>query len=570
MSRWRSVWSLLWPILWVSGLVVLMLGPALAPGFVLTYDMVWVPSLALRSDFWGVGSALPRAVPSDAIVALADLLLPGMVLQKVVLVGSLVGAGLGAGRLVGGFGAPAILVATSVYLWNPYVTERLVLGHWPVLVGYAVLPWIVLATRRWRQTGTFPLALLWLVPLGSLSASAGLATGLLLVMLAAFEGGVRRVAAVGAIVVAANAPWVVSGLLHFFAAGADPDGAAVFALADVGRVPGPLAALGLGGIWNSEVVLDSRTGPLGVVWLVFLGALACAGVRVWWQRTESPENRGLVACWLLGYALAVTTWVAPQVVADLGATVPGAGLLRDGGRILALCAPLVACLAGVGAARIVERLRGAKAVSIAGTLVLAWLPITLMPDAAWGASGRLHPVDYPTAYEQARDVILAEGANQGDVLVLPLTSYRAPDWNRGAKVLDPAGRYLPRDYVASDELVVSGTALAGEDPRVRDVRRALAAADPRQRSARLTELGIGFVAVSDLRAEIPAIEGDTRVDAPSFRLIDLAIPGAATPEPGSWLAAMAAAWVVFFGLPVIVVVISVRGRSRAGRTATAP
>lgn len=104
MSRRRSVW----PLLWVSALVAVMLGPTLAPGFVLTYDMVWVPSLHLRSDFWGLGSGLPRAVPSDAVVALADLVVSGMVLQKLVLAGSLIGTGLGAGRLVSPFGAPAV------------------------------------------------------------------------------------------------------------------------------------------------------------------------------------------------------------------------------------------------------------------------------------------------------------------------------------------------------------------------------------------------------------------------------------------------------------------------------
>ena len=57
----------LWP--WV--LAVLILAPALAPGYVLSYDMVFVPDLALRSDFLGLGTSLPRAVPSDAVVAVS-------------------------------------------------------------------------------------------------------------------------------------------------------------------------------------------------------------------------------------------------------------------------------------------------------------------------------------------------------------------------------------------------------------------------------------------------------------------------------------------------------------------
>ena len=62
--------------------------------------MVWVPELDMRSDFLGLATSLPRVVPSDAVVAVLDSVVPGMVLQKVVLLGSLVAGGLGAVRLV--------------------------------------------------------------------------------------------------------------------------------------------------------------------------------------------------------------------------------------------------------------------------------------------------------------------------------------------------------------------------------------------------------------------------------------------------------------------------------------
>ena len=75
--RTESRWIRAVPILLVGGPApVLLLGPGLAPGLVLSYDMVWVPDLALRHDFLGVASCLPRAVPSDAVVAVLDEILP--------------------------------------------------------------------------------------------------------------------------------------------------------------------------------------------------------------------------------------------------------------------------------------------------------------------------------------------------------------------------------------------------------------------------------------------------------------------------------------------------------------
>ena len=93
------------PTLWAVALALVLLGPALGAGYVLSYDMVWVPHLALRSDFLGFSTALPRAVPSDAVVAVLDDVVPAMLLQKAALLGSLVAAGLGvrpAGRRLAG------------------------------------------------------------------------------------------------------------------------------------------------------------------------------------------------------------------------------------------------------------------------------------------------------------------------------------------------------------------------------------------------------------------------------------------------------------------------------------
>ncbi|MDN5894868.1 MAG: hypothetical protein L0H93_12680, partial [Nocardioides sp.] len=126
------------PWLWSAALAVVMLGPALfLPGYVLSYDMVWVPDLSLRPDFLGLGTALPRAVPSDAVVSVLDEVIPGMVLQKVVLAAALIWAGAGAARMVDGLPVLGRCVAASFYVWNPFVIERLVIGHWTVLVAYA-------------------------------------------------------------------------------------------------------------------------------------------------------------------------------------------------------------------------------------------------------------------------------------------------------------------------------------------------------------------------------------------------------------------------------------------------
>ncbi len=546
MADWRR----LVPWVWSTVLAVLLLGPALAPGYVLSYDMVWVPDLALRPDFWGLGSGLPRAVPSDAVVAVLDEVLPGMLLQKLVLLGALVLGGIGATRLTDRTSLPAQLVALTLYQWNPFVAERLLIGHWPVLVGYAALPWVIEGARTWRLTGQLPARLWLLLPVASLSASAGLVTA---VAVAAFAGtrapgrAPRRLGAIAALLLAANAPWVVAGLLHASSALTDPNGARFFALRGEGSLPGPLAALGLGGIWNAEVVPASRGGPLAWVALVFLVALVALGFGEWARRTGRRDTVAYGVCWAVGWGLGVLTWALPDLMAWLVGHVPGAGLLRDGSRLLALCVPLLAAAGGYGAARVVDRLN--QVARPAMIVALALLPVATMSDAAFGMSGRLSAVQYPADLARARvaiDRAVGSGAT-GDVLLLPLSSYRQPVWNDGHKVLDPVGRYLAPDFVAGDDLYVSGKRIRGEDPRAQEVGRALGRPTAAARSAGLAELGIGFVATERDAGTAPEVQG-----AVLLRGEDLCVQriskAAATALPVSWVVAMVAAWLAFVGL----------------------
>ena len=77
----RRGWRYDTPVVgWSLVVALLVLGPGLGDGFLLVRDMVWVPDLALRADVLGLGSGLPRAVPSDAVVAVLDEVVPGLLL----------------------------------------------------------------------------------------------------------------------------------------------------------------------------------------------------------------------------------------------------------------------------------------------------------------------------------------------------------------------------------------------------------------------------------------------------------------------------------------------------------
>lgn len=549
------------PALWALVLSLLLLGPALGWGYVLSYDMVWVPRLDLRSDTLGLGTALPRAVPSDAVVAVLDGVVTAGLLQKLVLLGTLVAAGAGAAALVAERSLPARLVAVTVAVWNPFVVERLLIGHWPLLVGYAVLPWLVGALRDGRTDRRLPMRVPALLVLGSLSASAGLVTAVVTLAVGARRGDPRRTMVLLGWLLVANAPWLVAGLVQSSTATSDPVGAELFATADEGLLPGPLAALSFGGIWNAEVVPASRTGWAGVVLTALLvAAVAVAVVRLARGRARVTGLGGLVVCWAVGYGLALLSWAAPGVLGWLAAHVPGGGLLRDGSRLLGLCVPLVVVLVAVAVDALFERLPDRPTRVLVGG-VLALVPLSLMPDALWGAGGQLSAVSYPAAYDDARAAV--SRAPAGDAVSLPFVSYRAPLWNDGGRrVLDPLGRYLDRPVVVNDELVVSGTRIPGEDPRAVRVQTALEAPTPEARAARLRDAGISVVVVERIEGyPVPAVAGTATLDG-DLTVVELGPADEARPS-GLRRAAMGAAWIGWLAVPVAAVAGIVRRRRQA-------
>ena len=194
---------------------------------------------------------------------------------------ALVFAGAGAGRPASRRARwCARLVAVTVYVWSPFVAERLVIGHWPVLVGYAVLPWVVDAARTWRATGRTATPVVVARAAGQPERQRG--TG------HRCRAGRLRCHAEpcgGAHCSCWSLPAMRRGLSPGCCTPGDAvtsaTGVSMFALQDEGSVPAPLAALTLGGIWNSEVVPCSRTGVLGWVSLVFVVGVAVLGVRRW-------------------------------------------------------------------------------------------------------------------------------------------------------------------------------------------------------------------------------------------------------------------------------------------------
>ncbi|QSR31010.1 hypothetical protein CFI00_10985 [Nocardioides sp. S5] len=481
----------------VSVVVALVvLGPALlAPGSVLRGDMVFVPQQPWKGAWLGLDGSVPRAVPMDALVSVATQVVPGGWLQKIVLLASFVVAGTGIGRLVRrlvGGSSWAVVAAVAAYLWNPWVVERLSIGQWATVTGYALLPWVVLAAWRGRDDTTrWPALLVTLVLSAVCSPSSGLTAALVAVAVVVTRWRAVLVVAVCAVV--ANAPWLAPALT--LGDRVDLGGAGGFASfgARAESSLGVLASvLSLGGIWKESVVPAERTSALVVAAALLLSAVAVlALVRA---RVDTGLKRSLLATGGLAVTLVVVPAWAPDVLADVSRVVPATSILRDSHRYLA---PLALVLS-LGVAVVVTSLRRRAAAGQDGllvpTLALVAAPALLLPSAVWGLTGDLRPVTYPGEWDTVSAILSEDGAGgPGDTIVLPwVGSYRRLGWNDSRASLDPAPRLLPGEVLIDDRIVLPDRVLPGEDPRVAQVSAALDETDAAQA---LSDVGVRWVLV---------------------------------------------------------------------------
>ncbi|MCK2221049.1 hypothetical protein MF672_045690 [Actinomadura sp. ATCC 31491] len=449
------------------GLVLgcLALGPGLGPGFVLLHDMVFVPDPEFSAWTFGLAGGAARVVPSDALVTALAQVLPAELVQKAILLGIFVLGCSGAAALAPAetLGLGPRLVAGAFYVWNPYVAERLLIGQWALLLGYAGLPWAVRAVWRGRRRA------LAVLPAAAGGFAAMTVTALTALPVALTRG--RRAAAVTAgVLVALSLPWLVVTALRPEGLAADPVGVEAFAA----RADTPFGAVGsllsLGGIWNANAVppgYGTWAGALARILLVVVGWTA-------FLRSEPPFRRGLAAAAVAGVLVACVGVSEPgreayrQVVGWWG----GFAVFRDAQQFVA---PL-ALAAALGLGALTQRVAGGRA----WVAAMAVVPVAVLPTMAWGALGTLEAVPYPRSWSAARAVIEADPA-PGDVLVLPFEAYRRFPWNAGRPVLDPAQRFFAvpgRRVVSNDAVRVGDLVVENEDPRAAELERVLEGSSP--------------------------------------------------------------------------------------------
>jgi hypothetical protein len=522
-------WALQWSRPgYALALALLVTAPLIRPGYLLLRDAVSTPRSYLSDSALGLVSA-PRATPQDFAVALASHDVDGGIVVKALLVAGLWLAGWGAARLVATVlpeaGASGQFVATTLAIWNPYVGERLLQGHWSLLLGYGCLPWVATNMVALRSMDSpawprlFGLAF-WIALAGLTPTGLILAATVSLVCVAVPVGGPGRprprrlcaaVTLVGAVVAAL--PWLTAAALSLSSAdhiwAQAPDVGAFAARAEPGL--GTLGSLAsLGGIWNGQAVPASRATLFAVASAAALLVVVATGLPVLLRRRAAVPLVALAVVAVLVPA-ALATGPGITVLHAVVDAVPGLGVLRDGQKWVALAMPAYA-LAGAGAVLTLRRWLGFLGPGVPALVCCVALLLSL-PDLAWGVGGKVEPVHYPTDWAAVAAVI---NRDPGTVALLPADTMRRFAWSGPAPVLDPLPRWVRANVLITGDLIISGVTVPGEGKRAHEVQRLLlAGVDP----IALRRAGVAWLVVE------VGTPGDMGLAARTFERLPVAYRG---------------------------------------------
>ncbi len=483
----RVIMTQLLRIVWPYGLYVVValavMLPLLRPGFILTLDMVFAPHLRLPLD-------VNNNYLFYAALHVLNFVLPGDVLQKLLLMGILLLSGVGAHQL-----AEYVLskqarlpllfgcwFAGVLYMINPFVYGRFMAGQFAVVLGYALLPWLVRSLLELIKKPGWGQALRVAAWVLAISVASIHVLGVALIIAAALGGfGLWRyrrqagyalklgqsgllIAVAG---VALSSYWLVPLLaghgqtattIDAFGAG-DRSAFATFG----GQVGPVLNVLALQGFWferTDMVLLPQDFSSWWLLWTALLWVIVLLGVRPAW-RADKSLTLVFTLLGLLAWALALGTNPLSQW---LYAHVPLFAGYREPQKFVALLALSYAYFGAYGSVRMVEymakRIATLAAAGLGAGLLL--VPIATAPLMLWGFSGQLSPWQYPADWYQVNDYFNADRSTY-KVLFLPWHLYMSYDF-AGRIVGDPAEKFFDKPIVGSDNPEIGQASPTVHDP----------------------------------------------------------------------------------------------------------
>lgn len=447
-------------IIFFALLALAVIFPLLSPGFILTLDATAVPGRIFPAD---ISSS---SFIYDGIQSVLSLGIGQGEVQKIILFLIFFLAGLGMARLGKSY------FAGILYVINPFVYERIMAGHWDFLLGYAVFPFVVSASRNFCQKPAIKTSVI-LAVLVTLTVSFAthwtfiLAAFFLIYFTVYFVfnrenlfPAVKYFSLFGGLCVLFNLNWLIPVLL-----GHGPLGEVVsqFSRDDLiafQSFPDPFFGVIFNllsgfGFWVEAQKYFIFPKDIIFFWpvisLIFI-LLAAAGVyKVFKNRekTSLPLAITMVVLFLaaLDFAGGIALPAFSETAFWLYEKFPFLIGLREPQKLVAVIMFGYAYFGSYGLSFLADKVKPAFKYALLGFFCL--LPFIYTPTMFGGFWGQLKPVSYPQSWSKVNDK-LNEDKDDYLTLFLPWHQYMRFGFANNLVVANPAPRFFTKPILASE------------------------------------------------------------------------------------------------------------------------
>ena len=467
---------------------IAVLGRILSGGYVLTLDMIFSPKMEFGDVFFGLKESLGGQIPFLYMLQMLSIILPVKVIQKILFFLILFISGISMHSLVPTRSQIPKYFAGILYVLNPFLYVRFLVGHLFIILAHATVPLAVLSFLKFvdnpdiKTTITMVLCTTFVAIMGIHTFFLLLFVYIIIFFFKALEkkGGVELYPLLkftlfaSGILLLLNLYWILPALTadSTILGQIGSKDIMVFAPKPASNLNIAFTIASMYGFWRGGYTYTKDLLPFWYLFFILILYFVVHGaITTFNDKKLGSTTRAFIIVAVVSLILGVGTaspgtepifnWLFEHIFFFRG--------FRDSHKFVALLVLSYAYLGGLGVDDFAKHIKGKgiKAGQVASVILVA-LALTspfIYSYTMFGFHGQLKPIDYPESWYEVND-LLNQDNDDFNVLFFPWHMYMDFNWieNTDKRIANPAHSFFDKPIIQGDNLEVEGIYSQSVDP----------------------------------------------------------------------------------------------------------